>query len=378
MPSDSNLRQRTYGQWWDSTEEFAQVRIDAVRRVALAALEQAGATPNDAAFILDVSLDKAVQGDHARGLGRLPAMVRSAKRGDLDLRPAIQVLRETPGTALIDGGPKASGLLVCRRGMDLAIGKARTNGIGWVSARATGGILTPHAVQAVEAGMVGMVMVTSFPMVAPTGGYQPLLGNGPIAFGIPAGKRDPVILDMSMTTSSASGVFQAARQGQRVPEGCLLDERGNPTTDAREFPTPEALRTGGMAARGSLTPLGNSHKAYAMIFVTSLLSTVLAEAGQPWELVRGQAGRSRDGTLLMALNPSPLVPLDRFKRRVDEFIDGVKAAPRRPGVQEILYPGEGSQRLKRQRKATGVIAIPASHYHGLVELAKEIGMPGAL
>ena len=43
-----------------------------------------------------------------------------------------------------------------------------------------------------------------------------------------------------------------------------------------------------------------------------------------------------------------------------------------------MYPGEGSQRLKRQRKAAGRFALPASHYQGLVELAKEVGMEGRL
>lgn len=379
MSDTTDLRERTYGQWWDFNEEMVEVRLDAVRRVCLTALQQAGATPDDAAFILDVNLDKAIQGDHARGLGRLPGMVRSAQRGEIDLRPTVRIVRETPATALVDGGPKAQGFLVCRFAMDLAIRKARQNGIGWVSARASGAILTPFMNQAAQAGMVGMAMVQSFPAVAPMGGYQPLLGNAPIAFGIPAGRHDPVILDMSLTTSSASGVFLAARQGQRVPEGALLDERGNPTTDAREFPTPEALKTGAMVARGSLTPLGNSHKAYALIFVVGLLTAVLADASPPWDLVWGQAKPdARYGTLLMALDPAAFLPADEFRRRVDGFIERVKSAPKRPGAKEILYPGEGSQRLKRQRKQAGRISIPASHYQGLMELAKEVGMEGAL
>ncbi|MEE9286310.1 MAG: Ldh family oxidoreductase [Dehalococcoidia bacterium] len=379
MPEKPDLRQRTYGQWWDSTEEFVTVSLKAVRRVCLAGLEQGGATPEDAAHILDVNLDKAIQGDHARGLGRLPGMVRAAQRGDIDLHPTVQVVRETPATALVDGGPKALAALVCRSGMDLAIQKARQHGIGWVSARASGGILTPYVNQAVDAGMVGMVMVQSFPTVAPTGGREPLLGNGPLAFGIPAGEHDPVIVDMSMTQSSASGVFQAAAQGQQVPEGYVLDERGEPTTDAAAFVDAEAMRRGAMVARGTLAPLGGSHKAYAMIFVISLLSAVLADTSPSWELSTAPSGPDRRwGTLLMALDPSAFLEAREFRQRVDAYIDRVKASARKPGVEEILYPGEGSQRLKRQRKAAGQFAIPASHYHGLVGLAKDLGMEGAL
>lgn len=86
------------------------------------------------------------------------------------MRPDIRVLREMGATALVDGGAKASPKLVCRHAMALAIQKAREHGIGWVSARASGEILTPFIEQAVGAGMVTMIMAQSIPTVAPHGG----------------------------------------------------------------------------------------------------------------------------------------------------------------------------------------------------------------
>jgi LDH2 family malate/lactate/ureidoglycolate dehydrogenase len=362
---------------------MVQAPLEAVRKVGLAALQRAGASEDDAEFLLGISLDKAIQGDHARGLDNFPGMIRAAMRGEVDLRPSIQVLRETPATALLDGGPKAPSALVCRAGMDLAIRKARQHGMGWASVRCPAGILTPHVVQAIEAGMVGMVMTQSYPLVAPTGGYRPLLGNAPIAFGVPAGQRDPVILDMSLTQTSASGVKLAALQGKPVPDGFILDESGNPTTEASAFPAPGHLTHASQLARGTLAPLGNSHKAYAMIFVVSLLTAVLADANAPWEASEVLGGRPGDesqryGAVLMALDPASFLAIDEFRRRVDAFIDEVKASPKRPGVDEILYPGEMSQRLKRQRKEAGVFLLPASHYEALVALAKDLGLEGML
>ena len=60
---------------------------------------------------------------------------------------------------------------------------------------------------------------------------------------------------------------------------------------------------------------------------------------------------------------------------MDAFIDRVKAHPRRAGVDEILYPGEKSQRLRREREKAGVFAIPESHYKVLCEAADEFGVP---
>src|SRR2546421_569375 len=98
---------RTAGQWWSSSDEMTSVPLATVRGLAIGALVAAGASHDDAGFIADVNIDKAIQGDHARGVRHLPALVRAAKRGKLDLHPEIRVLREKGASALVDGGPKA-------------------------------------------------------------------------------------------------------------------------------------------------------------------------------------------------------------------------------------------------------------------------------
>ena len=75
-------------------------------------------------------------------------------------------------------------------------------------------------------GMVGIVMNQSFPTVAPLGGAGALFGNQPFAFGVPTARHDPVLYDASMTQSSASGMFLAAKQKQKIAPGLLLDEHG--------------------------------------------------------------------------------------------------------------------------------------------------------
>ncbi len=369
-------RERTFGQWWDSTDEMVTLPFEAVRQFGLEALQAAGATSEGAEYIFNIQLEKALQGDHARGLRNLPSIVRSARRGDLDLNPDLRVLRETGATALVDGGPKASPPLVGRFAMDLAIKKARQNGVGWVAAKAAGQILTPYVKQAVAANMIGMVTTQSFPNTAPTGGIAPILGNAPIAFGVPAGAHEPVILDMSMTQSSFSGVRMSALQGEKVPEGIILDQHGEPTTDPREFLKPEALTTEKYLVRGSMVPLGNSHKGYAMVFIVGLLSYVLTGTDPPWMLAHDLPRRGRYGSLYVAIDPAAFCPLDELKSKVDGFIDYLKASPKKAGAAEILYPGEKSQRLQRERVASGKIAIPRNHYRALAELAKELKLEG--
>jgi LDH2 family malate/lactate/ureidoglycolate dehydrogenase len=380
MSDDARLSERTHGQWWQSTEPMVQADYEAVRQLGLSALIRAGASVADASFLLSLALDKSVQGDHARGLSLFPGMVRAAMRGDLSLRAEPTILRETPGTALIDADARAAKPLVSRAAMDLAIAKARQTGIGWVSARVPATILTAHLKQAVDAGMIGMVMTQSYPMVAPVGGFKPLMGNGPIGFGIPAGERDPIFFDASLTQTSSSGVRLAAAQGQQVAEGLLLNERGEPTTDARDYipPSPDG-HDAAMVAKGTLLPLGGSHKATGLIFIITLLTALLADSDVPWDAGDVSRGSPLDsskhfGSTYMALDPGAFLPIAEFRRRVDAFIDDYKASPRKAGVDEIVYPGERSQRLKRERQAAGRFLMPRSHYDVLNALGEELGL----
>ena len=52
----------------------------------------------------------------------------------------------------------------------------------------------------------------------------------------------------------------------------------------------------------------------------------------------------------------------------------ITGAPRREGVDEILYPGLRSQQLKAERRAAGSIAIPQSHFAAMVELARSVDL----
>ena len=365
--------ERTYGQWWDSNEARVRVSIDDLCRVGHAAYESVGASAEDAEFLFAVNLDKALQGDHARGLGKVPGIIAAARSGALDVHPHIEVVRERGASAVVDGGPKANGRLVCKRAMELAVEKAASHGVGLVGARSSGEILTPYVRIAVDRGMVGLVMVQSVPTVAPLGGYQPLLGNGPMAIGVPARGHDPVILDMSFTQSSASGMLLAAEQHEQVAPGLLLDEDGRPTTDATAFPKPSVVATGGIGVRGTLVPLGGSHKGYAMVFMIGLLSCILTETSPPWELFYDLPVRGRYGTLLLAVDPTAFDPGD-VPAKVDDFIDTVAGAPRQPGVDAILYPGERSQRLKASRRRAGTCDVPASHFAAMGVLAEQLGL----
>jgi LDH2 family malate/lactate/ureidoglycolate dehydrogenase len=225
---------------------------------------------------------------------------------------------------------------------------------------------------AIDANQIGIVMTQTGPCVAPIGGYTALLGNGPFAAGIPAGRHDPVVLDMSFTQTSASGVLLAAEQGDSVPPGVLLDAQGRPSTDPRDFRAVDRGKSPTEArGDGTLTPLGNNHKGYAMLFLIGLLSSVLSDTSPPWDLAAGSRDGATAGSLMIAIDPHAMGVADPIGA-VDTFIETVVSAPRRAGVDEILYPGLGSQRLRRARRERGTVDVPVPQLEALVQLALDL------
>ena len=368
-------RARTYGQWWDWRGDYSRVSIAELTALCVAAYEAVGASHDDASFLVAGSIDKTAQGDHARGVVYIPPTVRGIRAGRQDARASIEVVHSHGAVALVDGGPKALGRLVCRDAMQVAIDRAREHGIGVAAARGGAGLLTQFVTMAIDAQMIGMVMTQTGPCVAPLGGYTALLGNGPFAVGVPAGRRDPVVLDMSFTQTSASGVLLAAEQGETVPAGALLNAKGEPTTDPNDFREIDRSKSPTDArGDGTLTALGNSHKGYAMLFLIGLLSSVLSDTAPPWDLA---AGPTRDGavagSLMIAIDPHAFGTADPTGA-VDAFIDKITGAPRREGVDEILYPGLGSQRLRRARRERGTVDLPTPQLAALVALATELDL----
>lgn len=83
------------------------------------------------------------------------------------------ILKETAASALVNGN-NLLGPVVGRFCMDLAIEKAKTAGIGWVSTRGSNhfGIAGWYGIRAVEQGMLGMAFTNTSPMLVPTRGKK--------------------------------------------------------------------------------------------------------------------------------------------------------------------------------------------------------------
>lgn len=355
--------ERTSGQWWNTPGEMITKSLVEVENMAFNALTLAGADPRDARYFARIHIDKALQGDHERGLAMLATQIGDARRGQIDLRAKSIVLRDTKAVAVVGGEPRASAKLVCGFAAGIAIDKAREFGVGCVAARSKAEILPPFLEDASAQGMIALVMAQSVPMVAPHGGAVPVLGNAPIGWAIPGAPEGPIIVDMSLTNTSAKGVVRAAEMGHLVQEGLLLDDEGEPTIDPRRFGDPRNVALD--ARRGSLLPLGGSHKGYALVFITGLLVPLLADTKFAWHLGDVADDPGDFGAVFITINPAAFGARQGIAGRVRQYIQHLRLVRKRRDVKAILYPGERSQQLKCKRRAEGTILVPLDHYQAL-------------
>jgi len=116
-----------------------------------------------------------LHGIDTHGISMVPPYDERRRAGRIDMRAQPVVARETPVSALIDGG-SGLGHANARRAMELAIDKAKATGIGVAAVRNSAhfGACGFYALMAVEAGLIGMVTTSASGIqVAPTFGAQP-------------------------------------------------------------------------------------------------------------------------------------------------------------------------------------------------------------
>jgi LDH2 family malate/lactate/ureidoglycolate dehydrogenase len=304
------------------------------RQLGETALRCIGYPADEASIITDQLIDNALCGYRFASLPRILAIAADEKTGKP--RTPVRVIRETPVSALVDGGNKV-GYVAAYRGAEIAITKAKASGIAIVGVHNSfySGRNAYYVEQIVRAGLVAIHTASAKPHVVPPGGRKSALGTNPFSIGFPSA-NGPVIYDIGTASVMWGEVLLMARLGQELPEGVGFDADGQPTRDAR------AVERG-----GGVSPFGG-HKGYGLSFAIQALG-LLAGAALP-------RGDVQDyGFLFIAIDPAVMLPDGDFEAQFSELVARIKATPRQPGVDEIRIPSERAFREREQRRVEGIV-----------------------
>jgi LDH2 family malate/lactate/ureidoglycolate dehydrogenase len=227
---------------------------------------------------------------------------------------------------------------------------AKANGIAALAIRNTGhtGRLGAFAEQAAERGILSIVIGggnrKTWRQVAPYGGRKAMLPTNPYCIGIPGGDRGPVVLDFATSKIAGGWIYAAQSAGALLPDGAIIDARGNPSNDPQDY-----------FDGGAILPAGGA-KGYAL----ALLAELIAEA------MLGPA-TTECNWLLITLNTANYRDASTLKSVAEEILDELRQCPPSPGFARVEIPGE-REREQRQR-AQGVIAVPEATWRQIQDLA---------
>jgi hydroxycarboxylate dehydrogenase B len=320
-----------------------------------------GAPDADARWIATLLVRSNLRGHDSHGVIRIPQYVAAARKHEANPRPTMQVLQDTPTTAIVDGD-LAFGQVAARRAAEVACEKAARHGLAAVGVRRCYhiGRLADYVEMAAQRGFIGLMWTNAAraASVVPHGGLGRRLSTNPLAAAAP-GPNGEIALSVDMATSIvAEGKVRVKRNRKEpLPLGWAIDPAGQPVTDSdRFYDTP----------RAGLLPMA-AHKGTALSLVVEVLGGILSGAGA----IGPTPAPGVNGSLIVLVEIARFLPLAEFTSQVRDLTGFVKSAEPAPGVAEVMIPGEPEARSERERRAGG-IPVEDETWRQIEEIAAEL------
>lgn len=257
--------------------------------------------------------------------------VRLMRDGRVNPAPEVRVVDESPTTAVLDGDG-GLGYFPCRRGMEMAVARARAHGLGAVS---TGnhhhiGSAGLYSRMALEAGCIGLAASSVRYPMDPEDLVLRAAGASPLSVAVPADEQPPLVLDMG---------------AHMLPHEPELLER---------FPR-VFFKSLGLGA------------------VLQVLGGVLAGIHRPERQAPRSPWVSDQGGFVAAIAVERFMPLEEFKADMDGYVARARRMRPYPGVDGAELPG-GLEHRWEQHHARDGIPVGGEHQEELERIAAEVGV----
>jgi len=360
-----------------------RVHVEPLQAFTQAVMAGNGVPTPEAEAVARVLVAADIRGIGSHGVARLGRYVTGIEKGHI--LPGVQpeVIEPTAATAVVDAR-NGLGQPVSEMAMDLAIRKARSEGIGAVTVSHSNhyGIAGYYALRAVEQGLIGVSMTNAAPLVVPTHGAEMVLGTNPIAFVAPARRHPPFLLDMATSVVPRGKLEVYDRRQEQIPEGWALDAQGY---DSRN--PGHVLKNMIERAGGGILPLGgrgetfSGYKGYGLALMVDILCGVLAGAayGPDVDDIRRPVAPGVRlfpdvGHFFLAIDVARFLPLDAFEARLDDYFDRIVASRRALDQERIWIHGEKELEMEDCHRREG-IPLSQNVYDMLNALAAKRGLP---
>ena len=315
-------------------EEFIRVMPSVLTTFVTEAFEKAGTSTEDAAFLANLLVLTDLRGVFSHGTRQTPGYVQMMLDGKVNPRPNVQLVEESPTTAIYDGDG-GMGHFPAYRAATAAVQKAKTIGLGAATSRNHfhfGGA-GKYTRLAVAEDCIGFAVSAHRFHLNPESSVLTATGASPMSFAVPAGAEPPMVVDM------ASGVDY---------HGAL--EEGFSRLPATFFKT-----------------LGLGIVSHALGgFMAGIWLFDKPPGPGIWE-------GANQGAFIMAIDIARFMPIEDFKQGMDRHISEARQMKPAPGYDRADLPGGLEWEREREWSEIG-IPIGDAHQESLTNLANQLGI----
>lgn len=312
-------------------------------------LVQAGLDKEQSARVADVLVHADSRGVHSHGVMRVEHYCKRIKAGGINIKPNPQLQTISASAAIYDADD-GMGHVGLYNAMQIAIDIAKQNVISFVGIKNTShcGALSYFVQQATDQNMIGIAMTQTDKCVAPPGGAVQFFGTNPIAFGFPVKNNNPVICDMATSAGAFGKMLFAKETGEALPEGWIIDENGDPTTDANKYAA--FLHFAG-------------HKGYCLALAIDVLTGVLlgGQFGPHITAMYNEYEKMRKlASLVLVIDPKAFGN-ENFLTHMATMVNELHNLPVAKGSEGVMVPGDPQFNYQQQCEKEG-IPIPEAIY----------------
>lgn len=344
-----------------------------------AAFVKMGVPEADARLCSDVLLESDRRGIESHGCNRFkPIYIDRIKAGILNPVTKIDVLKETPTTAVLDAND-GMGMVASKKAMDMCIEKAHKYGMGMVAVRNSShyGIAGYWASLAVKENMIGITGTNARPSIAPTFGVENMLGTNPLTFGMPTDEPFPFMLDCATSIIQNGKIEYYARIGHDTPAGLVIARDGSTLTDSVQILKDIRSQKAALAPLGGLGELFAGYKGYGYATVVEILSAALQSGIYLKDLEgKDENGKIRPyhiGHFFIAIDTEAFMGSEAFKKTAGNILRELRNSQKAPGQDRIYTAGEKEYDVWMFRKDKGVPVTEAVQKE-FIGLRDELGL----
>lgn len=325
-----------------------------------AVFEKMGVPTEDARLCADVLLESDRRGIESHGCNRFkPIYIDRIKSGILNPVTKIDILKETPTTAVLDAND-GMGMVASKKAMDMCIEKAHKYGMGMVAVRNSShyGIAGFWTGLAAKENMIGISGTNARPSVAPTFGVENMLGTNPLTFSMPTDEPFPFTLDCATSVIQNGKIEYYARINHDTPKGLVISREGEELTDSAEILKKIRSQQAALAPLGGFGETTGGYKGYGYSTVVEILSAAL-QSGLFLKALDGkdEEGKIRPyhlGHFFIAIDTEAFMGAEAFKKTCGDILRDLRGSEKAPGQERIYTAGEKEYDVWMYRKDKGV------------------------